>query len=278
MKKDSIAKPLIGVLFALVLIAVTLLALFLDSLLPDPIFGIFQINPTEPTEETTEPTTEPTEPQGTVPDSETVILPTDKDPQTGATVVTFPCQVPGYGLVIEKMAPYTGMFVEDGTNASVENVAMLLVKNNGDFPVEYTQIRVMCGQEELLFDISALPVGQVLVVQEKNGKTLTAESLANSATALVVNRADMAMSEKQVQVVDNGNNTLTIKNLTNEMIPTVRVFYKYYMEDENVFVGGIAFTVRVSRLGAGASVTVQPSHYTSQTSRVVMVLTYDSEV
>ena len=48
--------------------------------------------------------------------------------------------------------------------------------------------------------------------------------------------------------------------------------------NENMFVGGIAFTVRVTRLAAGGSVTVQPSHYTSTTSRVVMVLTYDSEV
>ena len=277
MKKDSIAKPLIGVLFVLVLAAVIMLALFLDSLMPDPIFGIFQINP-EPTEETTEATTEPTEPPETVPDSGAVDLPTGRDPNTGELVVNFPCQIPGYGLTIEKMAPYNGMFVEDGTNANVENVAMLLVKNNGDFPVEYTQIRVMCGEEELLFDITGLPVGQVLVVQEKSGKTITAESVATSATALVVNRADMAMSEGLVQVVDNGNNTLTIRNLTNETIPTVRVFYKYYMEDENIFVGGIAFTVRVGRLGAGASVTIQPSHYTSQTSRVVMVLTYDSEV
>ena len=88
----------------------------------------------------------------------------------------------------------------------------------------------------------------------------------------------MEMSESEVKVTDNGNNTLTIQNLTNETIPTVRVFYKYYMKNEGLFVGGIAFTVRISRLGAGASVTIQPSHYTSQTSRVVMVLTYDSEV
>ena len=88
----------------------------------------------------------------------------------------------------------------------------------------------------------------------------------------------MEMSESKVQVIDNGDNTLTVKNLTNKTIPTVRVFYKYYMEEEDVFVGGIAFTVRITRLSAGASVTVQPSHYTSTTSRVVMVLTYDSEV
>ena len=88
----------------------------------------------------------------------------------------------------------------------------------------------------------------------------------------------MEMSEGKIQVTDNGDNTLTVKNLTNETIPTVRIFYKYYMEDEKLFVGGIAFTVRISRLGAGASVTIQPSHYTSQTSRMVMVLTYASEV
>jgi hypothetical protein len=86
------------------------------------------------------------------------------------------------------------------------------------------------------------------------------------------------MSQNQVQVIDNGDNTLTIQNLTNKTIPTVRIFYKYYMKQEGVYVGGIAFTVRVTRLGPGASITIQPSHYTSQTSRVVMVLTYDSEV
>ena len=207
-----------------------------------------------------------------------MVIPSGKDPQTGQELgISFPCQIPGYDLTIEKMAPYNGMFVEDGSNASSQNVAMLLVKNNSNFPVEYTQIRVMSGQEELLFDISALPEGEQLVVQEKTGKALP-ESEATSASALVVQRADMEMSENKVQVIDNGDNTLTVKNLTNETIPTTRVFYKYYMEDEELFVGGIAFTVRISRLGAGASVTINPSHYTSQTSRVVMVLTYDSEV
>ena len=167
--------------------------------------------------------------------------------------------------------------MEDGTNANIKDVAMLLVVNHGNYPVEFAQIRVMCGQEELLFDITALPAGEKLVVQEKTGKTLT-ESEVTSASALVVQRANMEMSEGKIQVTDNGDNTLTVKNLTNETIPTVRIFYKYYMEDEKLFVGGIAFTVRISRLGAGASVTIQPSHYTSQTSRMVMVLTYASEV
>jgi len=278
-------KILIGALCVVLLILAAVVALILDSQSPDPIFGIFQTEPTVSTEESQTPIggtgessqeTDPEPPFEEQPPS--VVIPPEKDPETGEEIgISFPCSIPGYDMTIEKMEPYNGMFVEDGSNADIQNVAMLLVKNNGDFPVEYTQIRILCGQEELLFDISALPAGEKLVVQEKSGKTIS-ESEATSASALVVQRANMEMSESKVQVTDNGDNTLTVQNLTNETIPTVRIFYKYYMEDEKLFVGGIAFTVRISRLGAGASVTIQPSHYTSQTSRVVMVLTYDSEV
>ena len=257
MSKKNRLKILVGTLCVVLLIFAGCAEQVKNS-----IFDIFQTDPTTPTEDL----------------PPTVVIPPEKDPETGEEIgISFPCQIPGYDLIIERMAPYNGMFVEDGSNANIENVAMLLVKNNGDFPVEYTRIRVVCGQEELLFDVSALPAGEQLVVQEKTGKTIP-ESKVTSASALIVQRANMEMSEGKVQVVDNGDNTITVKNLTNETIPTVRVFYKYYMENEKLFVGGIAFAVRISRLGAGASVTIQPSHYTSQTSRVVMVLTYDSEV
>lgn len=285
MNEKNRFKILIGALCVVLLILAAVVALILDSQSPDPIFGIFQTEPTVSTEEPQTPIggtgessqeTDPEPPFEEQPPS--VVIPPEKDPETGEEIgISFPCSIPGYDMTIEKMEPYNGMFVEDGSNADIQNVAMLLVKNNGDFPVEYTQIRILCGQEELLFDISALPAGEKLVVQEKSGKTIS-ESEATSASALVVQRANMEMSESKVQVTDNGDNTLTVQNLTNETIPTVRIFYKYYMEDEKLFVGGIAFTVRISRLGAGASVTIQPSHYTSQTSRVVMVLTYDSEV
>ena len=283
-------KILIGVICVVLVLLITAVVLILDRQSPEQGVGDVQSNSTGPAEETQTPTTStggssqettlPSEEPGTPPEDQppSVVIPPEKDPETGEQMgISFPCTIPGYDISIEKMGPYSGIFVEDGSNANVENVAMLMVKNNSDFPVEYIQIRVLCGQEELLFDISALPAGERLVVQEKTGKTIS-EDQATSATALVVRRADMEMSESKVQVVDNGDNTLTVKNLSNETIPTIRVFYKYYMEDGNLFIGGIAFTVRVSMLGAGASVEIQPSHYASRTSRVVMVLTYDSEV
>ena len=272
-RKQPIILLLIGILCVLALAGSVWLALYLDSLSPNPIFGVFP--PPTTAEETTAPTEEttaPTEPQPTVPESATVTLPVEEDGS-----LQFPCQVPGYGLTIEKMAPYSGMYVEGGGNVNLNNVAMLQVRNNGNFPVEYTQICVDFQGEKLTFDITALPVGETLVVQEKNAKPLP-ENSATAATAMVVQRAKLDLSEDKVKVTDNGDNTITVENLTDEAIPTVRVFYKYYMEDQGIFVGGIAFTVRVARLGANAKITLQPAHYNSTTSRVVMVLTYDSEV
>ena len=276
MKKRRYGRYLIGILCVAVLILAVSVAVMLDSRSPDPILGIFKTEPTE----TSEPQPDSTEESLPLPTElpPVVEIPTQTDPNTGDSVgITFPCQVPEHGLTIEKLAGYDGMFVEDGSNRAVQDVAMLLVRNSSDTPLEYTQIRVQYPTETLLFDISALPVGESLVVQEKNGKTVP-EGTATAANAMVIHRADMDMSADQVRVTDNGDNTLTIENLTEHTIPTVRVFYKYYMEDQEIFIGGIAFTVRITRLGAGGKVTVQPSHYISQSARVVMVLTYDSEV
>lgn len=246
----------------------------------------------EPDENTTEvptkpqsPTT-PTETTASTPNNEeTVARPddtTDTPPQVEIpdtdpekTGLEFPAEVPGHNMTIEKLDTYAGLFVEDGSNREVSDVAMLLVKNTGADAIEYTEITVKFAGETLVFHITALPSGGQLVVQEKDCKPMPA-SEPLEASALVVHRAKMAIAP-ELSVQDNGDNTLTITNLTDEMIPTARVFYKYYMEQENLYVGGIAFTVRITRLGAKGSIKVQPSHFVSANSRVVMALVYDQE-
>ena len=179
---------------------------------------------------------------------------------TGETVVTLPCRVEGYDLVIEKLAPYNGMYVEDGSNQNVADVAMILVRNEGDYPVEYAEIAMEHGDESRIYRISALPAGESMVVQEQTRQGVP-EKAPSACKALVVQRAQMGMAAEQVSVTENGDGTLTV--------------YKYYMKNEDMFVGGIAFTVRITRLGAGSETTIQPSHYTSDSSRIVMVSTYE---
>ena len=223
--------------------------------------------------ESTEPAEEVKQPPADLP-PKVEILP-EEEPEEGETEVgvKFPCTVPGYDLVLEVIAPYDGMFVEDGSNRQSQQVAMILVKNNGDYPIEYAQLAVQYGDNQLVFAISALPAGERLVVQEQTAQKIP-QGPVTKVTALVVQQAEMVMSEKEIRVTDLGDDRLKVENLTDQNFSSVRIFYKYYMKEEAVFVGGIAFAVKIYRLDAKDTVTIQPAHYSSTTGRVVMVRTY----
>ena len=55
-------------------------------------------------------------------------------------------------------------------------------------------------------------------------------------------------------------------NLTNKELPVVRLFYKYFYEDENTFLGGITYSASAEKVPAGGSVTVSPGHFESGVS------------
>lgn len=282
-KKGAGVKLLLSVVCLLLIAVAVVAAVMLDR--ADMLPSIFE-KPTRQLEATGSLEAPPEE-QGpketltgeimTMPDedqSAQVTLPTQQDPETGEPVLSLPCRVPGYDLVLERIAPYSGMYVEDGSNQKVSDVAMLLVRNAGSYPVEYAELAVNYGDARLVFRVSALPAGKSAVVQEQSRKAMP-EADPSACKALVVRRAQMGQATQQVSVTDNGDGTLTIRNLTDQPIPTVRIFYKYYMDDQSVFVGGIAFTVRITRLAANGETTIQPSHYTSSSSRIVMVSTYE---
>lgn len=95
-------------------------------------------------------------------------------------------------------------------------------------------------------------------------------------SATVAEIDEFEMSENQVQVEENEDQSLTITNLTDKDIPAVRIFYKFYMEEENAYVGGITYTAKVTNLKAGDSQEIIPSHYLQGSSRIIMVRTYDT--
>lgn len=189
--------------------------------------------------------------------------------------IGFPCEIEGHDLIIERLDGFSGSYVEDGTNQEMSDIAMISVSNEGDTAIEYAEIVLKCEDDTLLFVLSALPAKGRAYVQEKNQKVMP-DGGAVECSAVVVHKEEMEMSEKEVSVKENNDNTLTIKNKTDEMIPMIRVFYKYYDKKEKLYLGGIAFTARITELGAGEEITIQPSHYVKENSKVIRVSTYDS--
>ncbi len=229
---------------------------------------------TEQTEKPEQPVTQPTEgkpepteskpPEGTTPQ------------QTESPYLEIPYEIPGTSLVLSRLDSYEGIFVEQGTDIHKDNVAMILLLNEGTEAVEYAILTVtMADGTVLVFEPTCLPAGGKMVVQENTGKAFPGGEILK-CTGETATLSAFPMSEDWVKVTENENSTLTITNITDQTIPAVRVFYKLYMAEDDGFVGGITYMAKVENLAPGASTTVRPTHYLYGSCKVVMVRVYDT--
>lgn len=178
-------------------------------------------------------------------------------------------------ITIQRINAYSGIFIEDGSDKEVKNVAAIEVKNTSNKPLEFAQIQLYNGNKKLVFDVSTLPANSSAVVMEKNKASFSSSKgvTYGGTTAGYVNSLEKASSIKCKKVKNNG---IEVTNTSSKTIPCVRVFYKY-KSSEGYYVGGITYTAKVKDLKAGASQTIYPSHFASDGGEIMMVKAYNSK-
>ena len=243
--------------------------------------------PDTPTTVSTSTTTLPTTPTTPSTNGTTTRKPTvapSTRPSSAPTVTTtvaelqLPYQIPGTDLVLDQVAPYNGIYVEDGTNSNIEGVAMIMLRNFGKKDIEYATITLSYGQFIREFVVTALPASMSVVVQEKNRNAMAAGKLIECSASVIESNREAQLTEYDIAVTENSDNSITIENTSGKDLPSIRIFYKYFMRDMQMLVGGITFTVNLTDLQAGESVTVKPSHYLKGASQIVIVQTYEDAI
>lgn len=180
---------------------------------------------------------------------------------------------PDASLTIQRINGYSGMFIEDGSDKEVKNVAAIQVKNTSKQVVEYAQIELYNGDKKLVFEVSTLPANSSAVVMEKSKTTFDSSKNVTYGKSTVAYTDKLEKSSDiKYKVLDN--NGIEITNKSKKDIGCVRVFYKYKSE-EGYYVGGITYVAKVNNLKAGTSETIYPSHFATDGGQVMMVKTYD---
>lgn len=182
-------------------------------------------------------------------------------------------KTPDASLTIQRIKGYSGIFIEDGSDKEVKNVAAIQVKNTSKQVVEYAQIELYNGDKKLVFEVSTLPANSSAIVMEKNKTTFS------SSKGVTYGKSTVAYTDKlekssdiKYKILDN--NGIEVTNKSKKDIGCVRVFYKYKSED-GYYVGGITYTAKIDNLKAGKSQTVYPSHFATDGGEIMMVKTYD---
>ena len=187
----------------------------------------------------------------------------------------FPYLIPNSSLSIRAVKSYSGVFIEDGSDKDVSGIAAIILDNKGSEEIEYAKVTLKCEGKEYVFEAKTLAAGDTMVVQESSGAKYV-DGEYKEANAQIATMEKLEMSEKSVKVSETETGALQITNISDGDIPCVRIFYKFYMEDVNVSVGGITYTSKITELKAGETRVITPSHYDKDASRVMMVRTYDT--
>ena len=176
-------------------------------------------------------------------------------------------------MTIQRINGYSGIFIEDGSDKEVKNVAAIQVKNTSKQVVEYAKIELYNGDKKLVFEVSTLPANSSAVVMEKSKTTFDSSKNVTYGKSTVAYTDKLEKSSDiKYKVLDN--NSIEITNKSKKDIGCVRVFYKYKSE-EGYYVGGITYVAKVNNLKAGTSETIYPSHFATDGGQVMMVKTYD---
>ena len=197
----------------------------------------------------------------------------DKNNTSNGDKVSSNYNTPDASLTIQRINGYSGMFIEDGSDKEVKNVAAIQVKNTSKQVVEYAKIELYNGDKKLVFEVSTLPANSSAVVMEKSKTTfdISKNVTYGKSTVAYTDKLEKS-SDIKYKVLDN--NGIEVTNKSKKDIGCVRVFYKYKSE-EGYYVGGITYVAKVNNLKAGTSETIYPSHFATDGGQVMMVKTYD---
>jgi len=197
----------------------------------------------------------------------------DKNNTSNGDKVSSNYNTPDASLTIQRINGYSGIFIEDGSDKEVKNVAAIQVKNTSKQVVEYAKIELYNGDKKLVFEVSTLPANSSAVVMEKSKTTFDSSKNVTYGKSTVAYTDKLEKSSDiKYKVLDN--NGIEVTNKSKKDIACVRVFYKYKSE-EGYYVGGITYVAKVNNLKAGTSETIYPSHFATDGGQVMMVKTYD---
>ena len=184
--------------------------------------------------------------------------------------ISFPYTVSESDLVIQQISSYDGYYIEDASDHAVSGVAAIVVTNNGS-DLEFAGIGISQGERSLAFSASQIPAGATVIIQEQTGASFSSSEPYYSATATTSRTETFEMSKEYVTLEDSGNNVLTVNNISGKKLSEVKVLFKNYLSDEDVYVGGITYNITLTDVEPDTAMDISAGHYDSQYSKVVEV-------
>lgn len=185
--------------------------------------------------------------------------------------VSFPYALEGYDITVRTLMIYEGPFREDGSETPVVGAMAVILENTGKMDILSVRLELRQGDCVLHFDAYCIPAGAKVMVVEKNAQQYTREPVT-VCRCLAMETGNLILGEQQIRLEPYGRCDILVTNNATEVMD-VTLVYKLYMDQQDLYMGGIAYSFVVSALQPGETRMVRPYPFTWNGARILAVIT-----
>lgn len=196
----------------------------------------------------------------------------EKDENKPKNNFELPYKIKNRDMEILSIGSYKGKFVEDGSDEEKDNVLSMVVKNTSKETISYGEINLKRKgtNKDIKFIITNLKPGAAALVMESTGKMnfLSLDDYVYSRS--IVSTEDNSSYMEEKISLDIKDNKITVKNMTEENLNTVYIYYKN-ISSGNCYLGGTTYRIKFENVKGQRSVTSKALHFSKKNSEIVKI-------
>lgn len=168
-------------------------------------------------------------------------------------------KAPADALSVVGIFPYSGQFVEDGSDDEVENIVAAVLVNNSSVDFEYVEFSVKTDIGVHSFTASTVKAGKTMTVLCKNKDKLenneSMQSFSIDIKAEYITPVSLAEGVLEIYYIDN---SVSLKNASDRDLTGITVYYK--QKNDMGYFGGITYKTFVPSLKSGEITQFNTEH------------------
>lgn len=181
--------------------------------------------------------------------------------------LTFPMEIPGTNLVAHHLIWYEGGYLEDGSHEYEENVAAIMLENTGAADIECARVILGWGDGAYVFDADMLPRGMPVIVLERSRQPYEEKewTTCQGVQKVAYDRWDSSLAFSASDI------SIQITNPTDHTICDVRIYFKDYLQDQKVLMGGIVHSYEAGDIPPHTTITIEPYRFVEGYSKILWI-------
>lgn len=188
--------------------------------------------------------------------------------QDSQTIV-LPYAMEGYPLTLQTLMIYEGPFREDGTESPVVGAMALILENTGQADILSVSVELRQEEKSYTFEAFCIPAGARVMVVEKEKQGYCGNPVTFCrCTHLETGTLDL--QQEQIALEPWERCDVLVTNF-GAQAADVTLVYKLYMQQQALYVGGIAYSMTVPALQPGETRQVRPYPFTWSGGRILAV-------